>query len=64
MSWQLAVFVAFVVLSIIFMLYWTLMEYIAEAKHKEFTFKSLLTGPEGLVKHINNLEEKKDDNIN
>jgi len=67
MSWLLAFMIFYVVCVILFILYWTFMEFIAEAKHREFKIKNLLEGPETLVhamkrvsgnKYIKNLKIK------
>ena len=41
------------------MLYWMMMEYLAEAKKKEFELKDLVKGPEEMLKNIKNSKKEK-----
>jgi len=58
MTWQLFLYLIFVLVMSSIMLYWMMMEYLAEAKKKEFELKDLVKGPEEMLKNIKNSKKE------
>jgi len=58
MTWQLFLYLIFVLVMSSIMLYWMMMEYLAEAKKKKFELKDLIEGPEEMLKNIKNSKKE------